>query len=407
VIPATAAPDASWRRDFLRYWTGDVISTAGDTFTLIALPYAVFVRSHDIFQVAVVGAMPYLAVAVLGNLCGVWADRWPGRRVLIATEVSRMVLLVVLAVAVAVRRAPLWGLAVVVLAMGVLRSLHECAEAAAVAEVVPPEGLVWANARFESSNLIANLVGPAGAGLLIAVGGAGLALAADAATFGVSAAATTLVVALRRPPRSRLSTSTPSLLSELAVGFRRIWADRSARLMLCVGVGINITAIATDIQFIPYGRGVLHLSAAVLGLFFTWAAAIGLIAMPYVGRSKRVRGDVVVAGGAAFAAGILLAGLWPNVATATVAFAGAGVGSGLAFSHMGAFRQHRFESAELGRVTAAHRTALTAAMPLAILATGVLGHHLGSPAVFIAVGAIGLLACAIAALGGILTLRVG
>jgi MFS family permease len=406
-MSAAVAPDASWRRDFLRYWTGDVISTVGDMATLIALPFAVFAHSHDILKVAVVGAMPYLAVAVLGNVCGVWADRWPGRRVLVATEVSRMVLLVGLAVAVDVGWEPLWGLAIAVLAMGVLRSLHECAEAAAVAEVVPPAGLVWANARFETSNLIANLVGPAAAGLLIAIGGAALALAADAATFGASAAATTLVVALRRPPRSRLSTSKPSLLSELAVGFRRIWADRSARLLLCVGVGINITAISTDVQFIPYGRAVLHLSPAVLGLFFTWGAAAGLIVMPYVGRSTRVRGDVVVGGGAAFALGILLAGLWPNVATATFAFATAGVGTSLAFSHMAAFRQHRFESAELGRVTAAHRTALTAAMPLAILATGVLGHHLGTPAVFVTVGAVGLLACAVAALGGVLTLRVG
>ncbi|MFF5504036.1 MFS transporter [Streptomyces roseolus] len=267
------APAPLWDRRFGLYFTARAVSLLGDAMMPVAAALAVGALYGVTGVGLVLGAWTgtFVLLVLFG---GVLSDRFGARRMMVGADLVRVATQGVLAVAFFTGRPPFWLLVTMAAVAG-----------AAVAMFLPGvNGMVphvtrdphRANATLKVADALAHLLGPALAGLLIAVTDAGTVYAVDAATFLVSALCLAL---LRLAPRSADSPSGGggSLRRDLRQGWRefraRTWMWAVVLIWVVHGVlvfgplvPLGSTLIGTRLGPDAYGLAVSALGAGtVLG----------------------------------------------------------------------------------------------------------------------------------------------
>ena len=99
----TMATSGAWRSPaYVRMWSASVISALGSAITAIALPLlAVLTLSATPFQMGLLIASETVPILLFGLPTGVWVDRRPKRPVMIAADIGRAALLLLVPVALA------------------------------------------------------------------------------------------------------------------------------------------------------------------------------------------------------------------------------------------------------------------------------------------------------------------
>ena len=166
-----------------------------------------------------------LPLALLGPLSGVFVDRWPLKPTLIASDLLRAGLVLLLFVTTS-----MWQIYVVLCALSCVSSFFAPAQSVTIRSHVPAHGLMSANALMQMAMMGTRVVGPAAAGALVAAFGPNICYAIDFVSFLVSAALISSVAIVRAisPARAacRPSESTNSkvqaIFHEMGEGMRFI-----------------------------------------------------------------------------------------------------------------------------------------------------------------------------------------
>lgn len=203
-----------------RLLMAQLASRSGDFIVIAALPFAVFSIGGSGTQVGIAfgaGALIEVLIVLFGGVIG---DRFQRRAVMIVADILRFASQAVLAVLLILGVAEFWQLLVVQTIQGAGAALFNPAMSGLVPEVAPKRWLQEANALLTTSFAAGAMLGPALAGLLIAVGGVGWAFALDAATFGLSALLLTRI-RVSAPSRAEPAGSIIGSLLEGWTEFRR------------------------------------------------------------------------------------------------------------------------------------------------------------------------------------------
>jgi MFS family permease len=178
-----------WRHaDFLRLWAAQAISAFGSRITRTALPIiAVTTLNQPEAIIGVLAAMQLAPGIVLAMMAGGFVDRGRKRRILIAADVIRAVLVASLTLAWALGALSMLHVVLVGAAVGAATALFQITDVAYLPGLIGRRHLVEGNAKLETTEAIAEITGPASAGVLIAALGAPLAVAIDAASYAWSA----------------------------------------------------------------------------------------------------------------------------------------------------------------------------------------------------------------------------
>jgi len=283
--PVRGRPRASLLREdprFRRYFLGASASVLGDRITFVALPFAVLSISDSAGSVAAVVAAQTLPFALLALLAGVVADRRDRRRIVLASDLVRAVTQGTAAVLLLTGTAEVWHLAGLAALFGAADAYFMPATQGMLPQLVARGRLQEANALRGLIGSSSMIVGPALAGVLIALLGVGGAIAVDAATFLVSFACLLTVLPDPVAPRPT-GPDGPSLLS----GLREGWAEVRARRWMTSGLaGLAVyTVVVLPSIFVlgPVlaerelgGAGAWALVAAVFGVGSLAGNAIAL-----------------------------------------------------------------------------------------------------------------------------------
>jgi len=376
--------------EFRRLWMAHSVSIGGDQLTLVALPVATYAETSSAVAVGVVASAEAVTALLFGLVAGALSDRLPRRPVLVLTDLARGVALVGLCAALLAPGSALTALIVAALVLGVTRVLHDAAAAAAIPLVVESPDLLAANGRLQASEATATAVGPALAGGLMSLGGPVLAFAADAASFFVAGLALRRVRRLDRHDRIAPGRGPRSLGPQIREGLRALLADGPMVQVVVLMAATNVVSVSVEAQFIPYAREVLSMGSLGIGAYFALGGLAAVATSFAAGRYQAARGDVIEAGLAVFAAGVLVAGVLPSHLTVAVAFVGAGVGSALVMTHATALRQRRFPVELQGRLTMAVRTVILGILPVPLIGGGWLAGRAGPQALFVVTASVGL-----------------
>jgi MFS family permease len=275
-----SVPPVLKHRDFNLYWLGVVLSQVGTRGAVAANLYQIYDLTGSIAQTGLVGAGQAVALLVLSPLGGVYADRLDRRRLLQATQSVSMLVALGLAVLTASGAARPWHVFVAVLLTTAAATFDQPARQALIPAMVPREQLPEAIALLNPSRELAILVGPALAGLLIAVSGPAAVYFADAGSYALLV----LLVGIVRVPR----LPTPerrSVLDSMRDGARYvlrrplIWQLMLLDLSVTVfgAYRVLLPAFALDILRVgPEGYGLLS-SAPSLGALLSAGVGFRLV----------------------------------------------------------------------------------------------------------------------------------
>jgi MFS family permease len=262
-----------------RLWYAQIVSNFGDFLALFGvIGYLTFTAHANAQQITGVQIAYQLPIAVLGILAGVFVDRWPLKPTMIASDLSRAGLCLLLLLAHNV-----WGFYAALAAISVVSSFFGPAQGVAIRSAVPLHGLRAANALMQQVLFLARIAGPAVAALLVSTFGATSCYWADAASFAASACLIASV-ALSRPAEMAAKVILDPADKEEEKGIAKVWADMKQGVNFIVhhaGLLFVILALASGMFVIGcfgpliavYVRDILHASTKVFGAA---SAMIGL-----------------------------------------------------------------------------------------------------------------------------------
>ena len=296
--------------NYRRYFAGQIVSVSGNWMQMVAEIWLVLELTDSGVAVGATTALQFLPILLFGAWGGVLADRFAKRRLLMVTQaLMALPALALLAVTVSGAVAP-WMVFLVAFARGTVNAVDNPTRQAFAIEMVGADRLV--NAVSLNSVLIhaARLIGPAVAGILIAVAGVAPCFAINVITFAAMVVALWRMepAQLRTPPRAgrergavraglRYVRRTPELAVPLA-------------LMALVGTfGLNFQAILPLLARFSFDGGASAYATLVAAMGA--GSVIGALATGAHGRT-----DARLIAGAALAFGLLaaLAAAMPSLA---------------------------------------------------------------------------------------------
>lgn len=268
-------------RDFALLTGGSVVSLLGDGFFHVALAWQVYEISNVPTALSFVGVAATLPLVLFLLVGGAFSDRYDKRLMMVGSDLLRGLALGAIALLAIMGTIELWHLAVLMALVGIGDAFFNPAATAIMPDLLPEHELPQANALTGAlRQMMFRLLGPALAGVVIAIVGPGPAFAVDAATFFVSAVA---VAAIRARPVPRVggAAGVRATVGEVREGLRYvrgqpwIWATLvSAMLSLLVFFG----PVQVLVPFLVKNR--LNLGPEALGTIFA-AGGVGSIAMAF------------------------------------------------------------------------------------------------------------------------------
>ncbi|MFI8106529.1 MFS transporter [Streptomyces sp. NPDC086023] len=360
------------------------VSTAGNTFLYLAVPWAL-VESTESSLLAVLSlaaqTAPYLAAPFLGAAI----DRYDRRILFAAGEVVQGVCVALIPLLLAVHAiAPVF---VALFVMGLAKVVSDVAgDYGLLPALVPRERLDQASGWFNSIQLAARFAGPALAGAVIAGVGPGWALAIDAATFLLTSLT---VVFMPKLAPARTRTAMGAMLREGFAYFR----SRPDLQRLAFAVALyNLGAGALEPTLLTVGATQWNWSSSALGIAVSCgavAAAVGAWLSPKVLAPDRRQQRIAFWLGLAAlgSAGLLIS----TPLAVVIGFCVLCLGEGGVNATTMAYRQHEIPAELAGRVNAVIRTFMTGAVPVSALLLGLTANLTGSVRIFLPVTATALL----------------
>jgi DHA3 family macrolide efflux protein-like MFS transporter len=269
--PALSMRDVLRIKTMRRLWYAQIVSNFGDFVALFAVIGLMTYKMHaSAQQVTGVQISYQVPIAVLGILAGVFVDRWSLKTTLIASDVIRGLLCLLLLFS----SVP-WHFYLILAAISVVSSFFGPAQGVVIREVVPLHGLRSSNALMQQVMFIMRIVGPAVAGLLVGLFGWYACYVLDAASFFASASFIATLVIQRSLPTHHHT------VAEDRGAVAKIWHEMQQGLSFIVhhaGLLFVILALASGMFIMGcfgpliavYVRDAIHAGNTI----YAWASAM-------------------------------------------------------------------------------------------------------------------------------------
>lgn len=372
---------------FWKLLTSSGLSNLADGVFKLALPLVAIRYTQEpvlIAGLSLVLSLPWLLFALQA---GALADRLDRRKIMLAANIARAILLAGVAVSVGLGVESIWVLYAVALCIGTTETLYDTSAQSILPQIVNRSQLSRANGRLYAAEMTANqFIGPPLGGILVAAG----AVIAFAVPAGLWIIAVGMLFLVRG--NFRVSRENPaSMRSEIMVGLRFLWKTKVLRTLAFMTGLFNLTSSAVFAIFVLYAVGptsAMKLTDAQVGLLFTTTAIGSLIGSFLAERIERAIGRsrsliIAILGGAVL---IITPAFTTNPFIIGAAFLIGGLCIVLWNVVAVSLRQTITPDQLLGRVNSGYRLLAWGTMPLGAALGGILGQFLGIPVVFLIMG---------------------
>jgi predicted MFS family arabinose efflux permease len=264
--------------EFRALWAALMQSAVGDQFARVALSILVFARTDSAALTGLAYALTFLPTLVGGVLLSGLADRFPRRDLLVALDLARAALMA----AMTVPGLPLWALFAVLIGAAIATAPFSAAVGALLPDVLPDDDQYVMGAALRSlSTQLAQVLGFAVGGVVVAVIGARAALLVDAATFVASAVVIRRWVGWRPSVRRRYRPGTEQHSDSIFHTMRVIARTPLLRTLVALGALSGLLVVPEGLAA-PYaadhGAGPVAVGVLLTGLPAGTAVGAALIA---------------------------------------------------------------------------------------------------------------------------------
>ncbi|MEU6173839.1 MFS transporter [Streptantibioticus parmotrematis] len=266
-------------RRFGWLWAAFAVSSYGSGLGFGAFPLiAVLVLHSGPAQVAALSAAGRAAGALLAVPLGPWVEFRRKRPVMIATDLARFTAMASVPVAYALGCLGFVQLLVVSVVVAAANIAFKAASGAYLKSLVPPQDLLIANGRFESTTWTSTVVGPPLGGAAIALFGPATTVIADAVSYLLSAVGIRAIGGSEdRPSVPERATGARARVGELLEGWRYVLASSALRPLFFNAMLSNGLIMATEPLLAVLLLGRLGFAPWQYGLAFAAPCVGGLI----------------------------------------------------------------------------------------------------------------------------------
>ena len=303
--PAPISATAKGMRTFGIIWGSQIVSVIGSQLSGFALGVWVYDTTRSVTLSALAFWAFNLPQVLLAPLAGVMIDRWGHRRSMIISDLGAGLSVLAIALLFFTGQLRPWMIIPINLVLSTFNSLMWPAQSAAITVLVPKEHYGRANGMVQVIEAVAQLAGPAIAGLLYVTLGIGKLALIDAATYLFAITVMILFVRFPEPSLEKTSAAKVTIREDIKVGWSYIAARPGLRALLLYFLLVNLFGNLVFPLFTPlvldtWSASVLGFLASILGL----GMLAGTLFMSAWGGTKR---KIYTLLGAGMANGLFLA----------------------------------------------------------------------------------------------------
>jgi MFS family permease len=373
-------------RDFVLLQAGQLLSNAGTQSTSIAYPLLVLAVTHSPAKAGIVGFARIVPYAVLALLAGVAADRSSRKLVMIAADVIRALAVATLAAIILLDRGVFWPIPVVAFVEGTGAVFFGAAQAGALRAVVPLRQLPAAAGAQGARTAAIRLVGPPLGGALFGLSRA-VPFLVDAVSYAFSSLS---LLAMRTPFQQERERDSSRLRTQIAEGFRFLWAHPFLRTCAFLYGLTNLIGPGVLLAIVVVGRrqGLSGGEIGALMAAFGACLLVGSLASPLFRRVLSVRVILLLELWTWLGCGAFL--IWPSVYVLTAGMMLSGLAIPVTDSVVMGYRVAITPDRLLGRVESVRTNISLLTTPLGPLAAGFLLSSVSARATIAVFAAFGL-----------------
>lgn len=378
-------------RNYQFYFVGQLTSLIGTWMQIVAQGWLVLQLTHSAFWVGAVTALGALPVLLFGLFAGVIVDRFPKKTLMLATQVCAGLLSLILGLLTILGMVNVYEVAVLSFLLGVVMALDLPTRQAFAVELVGKEDLSSAIALNAGIFNGARVIGPAIAGLTIAVVGTGGAFLINAASY------IAVIIALRyMKVTEKIQEVHSHPIKAIKEGLSYAFSHPVIKTLLIFSAITSIFGWTYTTILPVIVERTFHQGAATLGYLQAIAGFGALLGTVIVsGYSKKIPYMTFIVGGSLmFGVSLFLFTFTNSVLFAAPFLFLSGLGLIMQYATMNSTIQHAVADNMRGRVMSIYTLMFLGMTPIGSFQIGYLAEHFGS-AFAIQVGALVILVCGI------------
>ena len=272
-------------RNFRLFIGGQIVSLVGTWMQNVAQSWLVYRLTHSELLLGTAWFCSQIAVFALGPLGGIAADRFSRRKVVIVTQTLSMVQAFVLAALTLSGRVQVWHVLALAGMLGVINAFDMPGRQALVIQMTSREDLINAISLNSAVFNAARVVGPAVAGLLLAVVGEGTCFLINGFSFLAVIVSLTAMRIAPAAPREH----APMWL-HLVDGFRYAAGHSAVRRVLAL-MGAATLAGMPGLVLMPFfAEDIFHRGSRGLGILMGAMGTGAVIGTLTLARRTRLSG---------------------------------------------------------------------------------------------------------------------
>jgi MFS family permease len=375
--------------NYRRYFAGQVISLSGNWMQTVAEMWLVVKLTGSGTAVGLTAALQFLPILVFGAMGGVIADRMSKRRLLVITQALMAIPALTLWALTIGGHVEIWMVFALVFARGAVNAIDNPARQSFVTELVGPERTVNAVALNSVIVHSARIVGPAGAGVVIALLGVGPCFLINALSFGA------MIVALWGMDPRALDTPAlaPRRRGDLRSGLAYVWRTPTLLIPLAMMAVVGTLSYNFQILLPLLADFTWHGTATTYALLTTSMGVGSVLGALAAGARGRVDSRLLVWAAAAFGMLELAAAAAPTLPLQVAALVPLGMVTVTFAAGVNSTLQLAVEPVMRGRVMALYSVVFLGSTPIGAPLVGWLAGSLG-PRAGLVVGAVAALVAA-------------
>jgi MFS family permease len=296
-------------RNFRIFFTAQIVSVTGTWMQSIAQMWLVLHLTGSGVALGITAALQFTPILLFGTWGGLLADRLDKRKVLMVTQSAAGVVALVLAGLTLGGIVQLWMVYVLALSLGMVNVFDNPARQSFVTEMVGREQIINAVGLNSAVFTLARVIGPAVAGVLIALVGTGWCFLYN----GLSYFPVVFALLLMRP--SELHRGLPALRArgQIRAGIRYAWNRPELRLPLLLMLVVGTLAFNFSVLMPLMARFVFNSGASTFGLLMSFMGVGAFVGALVAANRARPSHRLLALAGVAFGGLLIGAALAPTL----------------------------------------------------------------------------------------------
>ncbi len=248
-------------RDFSLLWSGDLVSTIGSSLNSIAAGILIYRLTNSALSVGLMLMATALPSLFVGLIAGVFVDRLDRKKIMIAADLTRAMLVALIPFLIHYNIAWLY---IIVLLCSVIGQFYNPAHESVLPEVASDEELASANSLMSISGFGSTAVGFATAGFIASAASINFAFYIDALTYIFSVSC---ILLLRFPPlKINDKTNVSAVVVNLKSGIQFLFTNTILRALFFLYIPVFLSFGLWNSLLLPFARRALNATEFQYGM---------------------------------------------------------------------------------------------------------------------------------------------